>query len=137
MSKRGFTKFDLQQKGKPKGSMGTFNVDIGIGDTGRERWTTLSALVDTGASITAVPASVLRELGVEPSMRRRFESAHGEFREMDVGQTWVRIEGEEVFTFVLFNDEDTTPLVGAMALEMAFLGVDPVRQILVSVHGLM
>ena len=70
-------------------------------------------------------------------MRRSFESAHGETREMNVGQTWVRVEGEEVFTFVLFNDEGTTPLLGALALEMAFMGVDPARQRLVSVHGLM
>ena len=137
MRKRGFTKFDLQQKGKAEGSMGTFNVDIGIADTGRERWTTLNALVDTGASITAVPGSVLRELGVQPSMRRRFESAHGESREMDVGQTWVRVEGEEVITLILFNDEGTTPLLGALALEAAFLGVDPVHQKLVSVAGLL
>lgn len=116
--------------------MGIFRIEIGIGDAERERWTTLEALVDTGASITAVPASVLRDLGVEPTMRRRFESAHGVSREMEVGQTWVRVEGEEVFTYVLFNDEGTTPLLGALALEMAFLGVDPVHQKLVSVAGL-
>lgn len=116
--------------------MGILRIEIGIGDAERERWTTLEALVDTGASITAVPASVLRDLGVEPTMRRRFESAHGVSREMEVGQTWVRVEGEEVFTYVLFNDEGTTPLLGALALEMAFLGVDPVHQKLVSVAGL-
>ncbi len=117
--------------------MGTFSIEIGIGDPDRGRWKTLEALVDTGASITVVPASVLRELGVQPSMRRSFESAHGETREMDVGQTWVRVGREEVFTLVLFNDESTTPLLGALALEMAFMGVDPARQRLVSVHGLM
>ena len=116
--------------------MGIFSVQIGIGDAEGKRWTQLDAMVDTGATITAAPASVLRELGVQPSMRRRFGSAHGETREMDVGQTWVRVEGEEVFTFVLFNDEGTKPLLGALALEMAFLGVDPVHQKLVSVAGL-
>ena len=136
MRKAYLTKFDLQQTGKAEGSMGIFRVQIGVGDAERERWTQLNALVDTGASITAVPASVLRELGVQPSMRRRFESAHGESREMDVGQTWVRVEGEEIITLVLFNDEGTTPLLGALALEAAFLGVDPVHQKLVSVAGL-
>ena len=137
MRKAYLTKFDLQQTGKAEGSMGIFRVQIGVGDAERERWTQLNALVDTGASITAVPASVLRELRVQPSTRRRFESAHGESREMDIGQTWVRVEREEVFTFVLFNDEDTTPLLGALALEMAFLGVDPVHQQLVPIVGLM
>ena len=136
MSKEVFTKFDLQRKSKAEGSMGIFSVEIGIGDADRERWTQLNALVDTGASITSAPASVLRELGVEPSMRRRFESALGEAREMDVGQTWVRVEGEEIITLVLFNDEGTTPLLGALTLEAAFLGVDPVHRKLVSVAGL-
>ncbi len=135
MHKAYLTKFDLQQKGKAEGSMGTFRVQIGVGGYERERWTQLNALVDTGAAITAIPASVLRELGVEPTMRRRFESAYGETREMDIGQTWVSVEGEEVFTFVLFNEEGTTPLLGAMALEMAFLGVDPVHKKLVPIVG--
>ena len=56
---------------------------------------------------------------------------------MDVGQTWVRFEGREVITMVLFNDEGTPPLLGALALEGAFLGVDPVGQRLVPVQGLM
>ncbi len=136
MGKTHLTKFDLKRKGNAEGSLGILRIEIGIGDAEREHWTTLEALVDTGASITAVPASVLRDLGVEPTMRRRFESAHGVSREMEVGQTWVSVEGEEILTYVLFNDEGTTPLLGALALEMAFLGVDPVHQKLVSVAGL-
>ena len=116
--------------------MGTFNIEMGIGDPDRSRWRTLNALVDTGASITAVPGSVLRELGVDPSMRQTFRSAHGEAREMDVGQTWVRVEGNEIVTLVLFNDEGTTPLLGALALDAVFMVVDPVGQRLAPVEGL-
>ena len=117
--------------------MGTFSVRIDIGDAQRERWTGMAALVDTGTSITAVPASVLRDMGVMPLMRQSFRFAQGEARVMDVGQTWMRLEGREVITLVLFNDEDTQPLLGASALEGAFLGVDPVAQRLVPVDGLM
>ena len=98
--------------------MGTFNVEISIGDSEREHWTPLDALVDTGASITAAPASVLREMGVTPLMRQTFRSAQGEVREM-------------------FNDEGTPPLLGALTLEAAFVGVDPVGQRQVPVEGLM
>ena len=117
--------------------MGTFTVEIGIGDSERERWTQVEALVDTGASITAAPASLLRELGVAPSTRQTFRFAQGEVREMDVGQTWVRVEEKEVVTLVLFNDEGTPSLLGALTLEAAFMGVDPVGQKLVPVDGLM
>ena len=105
--------------------MGTFSVRIAIGDQERERWTTLDALVDTGASITSVPASVLRDLGVEPITRKRFRFAQGETRSMDVGQTWVRVEDRERITLVLFNEEGTVPLLGALALEALFMAVDP------------
>ena len=117
--------------------MGVFTVDMEIGDGKRERWTNVDALVDTGASITSVPGSTLRALGVEPLMRQTFRFAQGELRSMDVGQTWVRVDGREVVTLVLFNDEGTPPLLGALALESLFLGVDPVGKRLTAVDGLM
>ena len=37
--------------------MGTFSVEIEIGDAAGERWETVEALVDTGASYTWLPRS--------------------------------------------------------------------------------
>ena len=117
--------------------MGTFRVQINIGDTQGERWTSLDALVDTGASVVSAPTSVLRDLNIAPIVRQTFRSAHGDVREMELGRTWVRFEGREAMTLVVFNDEGSTPLLGALALEEAFLGVDPVGQRLVPVEGLL
>lgn len=118
--------------------LGTFQVEIGIGDTAAENWVTVSALVDTGATMTAVPTSVLTQLGVEATTRKAFQFAQGEVRTMDVGYARVRVEGQEIIiTQVLFNDEGTPALLGAIALENAFLGVDPLAQRLIPVHGLM
>ena len=116
--------------------MGTFNIEISIGDPNRVRWRTLSALVDTGATITALPTSVLRDLGIEPAFRQSFRSAHGESREMDVGHAWVRVDGKETLTPVLFNQEGSTPLLGAVTLESVFMMVDPVDQKLIPREGL-
>ena len=116
--------------------MGTFSIEIGIGNPERSRWRTIEALVGTGATITAIPASVLRDLGIEPSARRSFKSAHGEPREMDIGDAWVRVEGQETPTPVLFNDEGSTPLLGAVTLESVFMMVDPVDGKLVPRQGL-
>ena len=117
--------------------MGTFSVEIGIGDSARERWITLDALVDTGATMTSAPGSLLRELGVEPVSRRRFKFGQGEVRAMQIGYTWVRFAGEEVLTQVLFNEEGSQPLLGALALEGALMAVDPVEQRLIPVDGLL
>ena len=116
--------------------MGTFSVPIEIADEGRSRWIAFDALVDTGASICSFPASALQDLGIRPLFRQSFKFGEGTLREMDVGQTWIRVEGREVVTLVLFNDEGTTPLLGAIALESLFMGVDPLEQRLVPVEGL-
>ena len=117
--------------------MGTFSVQIAVGDQERRRWTTLDALVDTGASITSVPSSVLLSLGVEPVAQEPFRFGQGETRMMEIGRIWLRVEEKEIYTLVLFNEEGTPPLLGALALETAFMGVDPVAQKLVPVEGLM
>ena len=116
--------------------MGTFSVEISIGDSARERWVTLDALVDTGSTMTSAPASLLRDLGVEPESREFFEFAQGEVRALETGYTWVRVANKEVLTQVMFNDEGTAPLLGAVALENALMGIDPVRQRLIPVRGL-
>ena len=112
-------------------------MQMDIGDPQRDRWTSLEALVDTGASISSAPASVLQDLGVTPLLRQSFRFGQGEVRHMDVGQTWIRVEDREVITLVLFNEEDTQPLLGALALEGVFMGLDPVGKRLLHVEGLM
>ena len=111
--------------------MGTFSVEIGIGSRDRDEWVTLDALVDTGAFVTSVPASLLRGLGVEPMRKQDFELADGEMREMEVGEARVRVEGRDVTTLVMFNDEGSMPLLGALTLEGVFMGVDLVHKRLV------
>jgi predicted aspartyl protease len=70
-------------------------------------------------------------------MEQRFECGQGEVRNMEVGQTWLRVEERETITQVLFNDECTLPLLGALALERVFMGIDPVSQKLIPVQELM
>ena len=76
--------------------MGTFYVTIELGDVQGANWRTLDALVDTGASTTSVPASVLRQLGVRPLYTERFRFAQGEVREMPVGETRIRLAGKSL-----------------------------------------
>lgn len=71
--------------------MGTFRVAIEIGDAVGERWETIEALVDTGATYTTVPAELLRRLGVMPYTRDTFVLADGRRVEHDIGQSWIRV----------------------------------------------
>lgn len=85
----------------------------------------------------SLPASILRELDVHVLFQQEFRFAQGDVRRMDVGQTWIRVEEREVVTLVLFNDEGTQPLLGVMALEGVFMGVDPHARRPIPVEGLM
>ncbi len=111
--------------------MGTFSRQVEIGDPHGQRFERLQALVDTGASYSVVPSSVLYRLGVEVHSQEVFVLADGRQVEKDVGQTWVRIDGRSFITLVIFGDEGTRPLLGAYALEGLALGVDPTNQRLI------
>ena len=111
--------------------MGIFTVSIVVGDLEWQRTAPLEALVDTGTTFSAVPASVLAQLGIEPMVRREVEFANGHVEDVAIGWLRVVVESQDIITPVMFNEEGTEPLLGAVALEEALLGVDPVGQRLV------
>ncbi len=53
--------------------------------------------MDSGATYTTLPASLLRDLGVESRSDRTFVLADGSRIRRDFGQTWIRLEGEEYY----------------------------------------
>ena len=111
--------------------MSVFRVQISIGDTERNQWQDLSAVVDTGTFMSAVPGSVLRELSVSPTTRETGQLADGTEKDVDVAYTWLRINGREVMTHVIFNEEYTDPLLGSLALETLLPMVDPAGERLI------
>ena len=111
--------------------MGIFTVPIVVGDVQWQHTVDLQALVDTGTTLSAVPSSILAQLGIEPIAKREVEYANGEVQEVAIGWLRVVVEEQDIFTPVMFNEEGTEPLLGAVALEEALLGVDPIRQRLV------
>ena len=116
--------------------MGIFYVDVQIGDPQGERFESVRALVDTGSAYTILPASVLEGLGVEPHDTRNFQVADGRIITRGFGQTWVRLDGRDSISPVVFWDEGTTPLLGAVTLEIFGLGIDPLNRRLVPVTSM-
>jgi clan AA aspartic protease len=116
--------------------MSTFHVTLGMADRFREQYVAVSALVDTGATYTAVPESLLDGLGIEREEIRRFRIADNRVVEYPMGETRLRLEGREFTAPVIFAPDDATPLVGMTTLEILGLGVDPVEEKLVPVIAL-
>ena len=113
--------------------MGTFRTLVEIGDTDGVHWEPVEALVDTGATYTTLPASMLNRLGVRPHARTAFLLADGRQTEEDIGRTWVRIGDRAEVTVVVFGASDSPVLLGAYALEGLRLAADPVNRRLVPV----
>ena len=116
--------------------MGTFVVEIEVGDPGGNRFETVEALVDTGATYTMLPATLLTRLGVETAETQSFMLADGSQVRLDVGDTLLRVEGRSRYSPVVFMDSETIAVLGAVTLEIFGLGVDPIGRRLIPVDAL-
>ncbi len=116
--------------------MGTFRVEMRIGDPQGLRYECVEALVDSGSTYNILPASLLRRLGVQVRRSGTFRLADGRSVQRELGQTWIRLNGEEHIAPAVFGDEDAQPLLGTVTLEIFQLGIDPVGLRLIPVEGL-
>ena len=117
--------------------MGIFTYLFEVGDPQGQRFETVEAMVDTGSTFTVLPSAQLERLGVPIQRSLSFEIADGSELELNVGETLVRLAGQTITTTVVFGEEGTPLLLGAVALETALLAVDPVHQTLVPVRPVM
>ena len=103
--------------------MGTFRIEMGIGNPMGGEVYPVAALVDTGATHSMAPASLLEWLSITPIRRSRYSIANGEAAEYGVSDARISINGRERFCPVIFGPEDTY-LLGATTLEIFELAVD-------------
>ena len=110
--------------------MGTFRVDLWIGNLFTSAGTSVEALVDTGATHSMIPGSLLVELGIEPVETRVSRIADG--RRVESQTSWARFSamGQNGVARVSFGP-DGIYLLGATALEDMGLAIDPVDQRLI------
>lgn len=117
--------------------MGTFSVPLEVAALQGRHYHAVDALVDSGVSYTVLPASLLERLGAVPHSTRRVVLADDSRVERGFGRTWMRLDGREDMSRVLFCDEGTQPLLGAVTLEILGLGIDRVNGRLMPVDALM
>ena len=114
--------------------MGSFNVEVEIGNPDGTRFEPVEALIDTGAAYTWVPSeTILTRLGVRPTDRRLFELADGRQVTYGFAFAMIRLLGKMQPTPVIFGDEGSDALLGVVTLEEFSLGIDPMKQRLIEV----
>lgn len=116
--------------------MGTFKMPLTVGNLTTGATEAVDALVDTGATYSTIPASVLERLGIAPSRTRRFRIASGERVEFPTAMAYFETGGYEGEARVVFGPEDQY-LLGTTTLEDMLLVVDPVSKRLVPEEALL
>ena len=116
--------------------MGTFRVSLKVGNLITGATETVNALVDTGATYSMIPASVLEGLGIAPARLRRFLVANGERVEYQTALAYFETGGYEGEARVVFGPEGQY-LLGATALEDMLLVVDPIGKRLIPEEALL
>jgi clan AA aspartic protease len=86
----------------------------------------IDALVDTGATMLALPEDVVRQLGAPSLGMRKARYARGIVIEVEwVGNMRIEILGRQMTTDALVLPAGATPLIGQIPLEALDLIVDP------------
>ena len=116
--------------------MGTFSVQLTVGNPSFATLETVDALVDTGATFSVMPSSLLRRLGIEPTRTRRLRFANGQVAERQTGMAFFEVDGTDGEAMVVFGPENLY-LLGATTLEVLLLVVDPINKQLVPEVGLL
>jgi predicted aspartyl protease len=118
--------------------MGVFKVIARVWNVSdSSKLNVVELLVDTGATYTALPASVLNSLKVTPTRIARLKLADGRVVERPVGEVGIEIEGHRASaTPVVFGDEGVYQL-GSVTMEQLGLAPDPVSKSLKPTEALL
>lgn len=112
--------------------MGEVRVEIVVVNprTGA-RSETITALADTGATLTVVPGQILASLGIQKIRRVSLVLADGRRAQRDICDAAVAVNGESAPCRVVFGEPGDAVLLGLTVLEQLGLAVDPVQRRLI------
>ena len=115
--------------------MGKLVITIGAGDPQGNQFHDVEVTVDTGSTFTALPGSMLREMGVPIERTAQARLADGSSKSIEIGHTMVRLEGRTFPTPVIFAGPAEPSLLGVVTLGDALLAVDTDGQRLIPVDA--
>lgn len=95
-----------------------------------ERRIDADMVVDSGAIYSVVPASILRQIDVEPRRTETFWLADGRKVRRQMGEVRFEIQGKEGVSKVIFGRAGDSSLLGMVTLESLGLSLDPLKRTL-------
>ena len=118
--------------------MGVFKVKARVWNpSDRNKMASVELLVDTGATYSVLPASLLEELGIKPIRRVRLRLADSRVIERPLGEVGIEIEDRYVSATPVVFGEGNVYLLGAVTMEQLGLAPDPIQKRLKPVEALL
>ena len=113
--------------------MGVFSATVSISNLEGGDQAEATALVDTGASDSMFPASLLERLHVRPRSQVDYVLADGSEVSYGRGQARIVIDNRDGICPVIFGPEgDDNCLIGATTLQILMFSVDSTNETLVA-----
>ena len=111
--------------------MGAFSVTVSVGNPSGGDQIKVKALVDTSASDSMFPASLLAGLHLDPRSQVDYTLADGTEVRFGRGQAVINIDGRHGICPVIFGPEgDDNCLIGGTTFQILMFAVDPVYEVL-------
>ena len=85
-------------------------------------------VVDTGATYTVLPRTLLERLGVSPMRSVRLRLADGRVVERPLGEVGIEVEGHYASATPVVFGEEGVYLLGSVTMEELGLAPDPVEK---------
>ena len=107
--------------------MGFLHIDVEVSNPASPAVSeSVRVLVDSGATLSVLPAEMLERLGIRRVGRRRLQGFGGVVTR-DVGTVDLRYDGIQSGVTAIFGDAGDPPIMGVTALETMGFELDPVR----------
>lgn len=98
-----------------------------VGNPQNGKTTTRRMLVDSGATYSVVPSTVLKKLNIKAIDTQKFTLANGEEIVKEIGEARFEIQGKRRTAPVIFGDKNIW-LIGATTLENMGFILDPINR---------
>ena len=109
--------------------MGVTYVDMVVQRSARaKRSRRVKCLVDSGASFSVIPRSILLELRIRPDVKQTFTLEDGTEIEREIGTVYFKLDGREGSSMAIFGEPGDATLLGVLTLESLGLMLDPLKR---------
>ena len=112
-------------------------IQVEVSSPRRKKGESLEVLVDTGATVSVFPEELLERLGVKRIGQVKLRIGDGRRIVREVGNVLLKVEGQQVWSRVIFGKRKDPAVLGLPVLEQLGLTVDPAKGRLVPTEHLL